>query len=66
MGKSIMGAVICCKSNIPRRGDSKAVPLEPRFMGGYTAAQGLPPFRTPPNRASLGYRQSWPLWTGLG
>jgi hypothetical protein len=54
MGKSVMGAVICCNQH-PRRGDSKAVPLEPRFMGGCTAAQGLPPLRIPAQRiASLG------------
>jgi hypothetical protein len=56
MGKSIMGAVICCKQH-PRRGDSKAVPLEPRFTGlrqGYGTAGGRL------------HRQSWPLWTGFG
>ena len=52
-GKEYNGRGYMLQEQHPRRGDSKAVPLEPRFKGGCTAAQGLPPLRIPPNPESV-------------
>jgi len=45
--------------------DGRELPLQ-TVLGGCAVAQGLPLLRIPPNRAPVGYRQSWPLWIGLG
>jgi hypothetical protein len=48
MGKSSNGRGYMLQEQHPRRGDSKAVPLEPRFIGGCPPRKGSRPCESRP------------------